>query len=385
MADKPKKQYHVPAPGSEPAPHLPTEFGDPAASVFNVPAYETFPSSTPEPVAPADHPASAPPPDEPKGRRPRRPRRWRRRMLLLLALVIVLSVGGGLIAANVLWGRVEHVAIANLGTDTAAGTNYLIVGTDSRAGVDPNVETAGGIFGSDPDSVTGERTDTILIMRVTPSGTKFLSLNRDLWLPIAGAGEQRINTAFSGGPQRLVDTIQQSLDVPIHHYMEVDFAGFLGLVEALDGIDITVEYPAFDRKTGLDIPTAGLVHLDAPQALAYVRTRTYTEIINGQEVRDPSSDFGRVLRQQAFLRATFAEVGGTRNPVTLLKAAHALAGNVRIDDSMSMWEAAQFGRSLRGLNPETVELPVFDFTGPNGEAVLGLAEAAEAVLQQFRS
>ncbi len=388
MADKPKKQYHVPAPGSEPAPSLPAASDDPAASVFNVPTHDAVPSSTPgpEPFAPPTVEAPAPPPpDAPNGRRPRRPHRWRRRIGVLLALIIVLSVGGGLIAANVLWGRVEHVAVTNLSTDTAAGTNYLIVGTDSRAGVDPNVETAGGIFGSDPGSFAGERTDTILIMRVTPSGTKFLSLNRDLWLPIVGGGEQRINTAFSGGPQRLVDTIQQSLGVPLHHYMEVDFAGFLGMVEALGGIDITVENPAFDRKTGLDIPTAGLVHLDATQALAYVRTRTYTEIINGQEVRDPSSDFGRVLRQQAFLRATFAEVGSTRNPVTLLKAANALAGNVRIDDSMSMWEAAQFGRSLRGLNPETVELPVFDFTGPNGEAVLGLADAADAVLEQFRS
>jgi LCP family protein required for cell wall assembly len=294
-------------------------------------------------------------------------------------------VGGGIALAWITWNRVDRVAIDDLATDTTRGTNYLIVGTDSRDGVDENLSTADGIFGDGTESFAGERTDTIVILRVAPTGNSFLALNRDLWVPIAGTGgEQRINSAFSGGPQQLVDTIQDSLGIPIHHYMEVDFAGFLGLVETIGGIDVEVAHPAFDPKTGLNIAQAGPVHLEAEQALAYVRTRNYIEVIDGQNVLDPSSDFGRVQRQQVFLEAVFNEVGGTRNPLTLYRAADSLVGNVRIDDSWGFLEAVRFGRGLKGLDPESVKLPVFDFTGPNGEAVLGLAEQADVILAEFR-
>jgi LCP family protein required for cell wall assembly len=302
-------------------------------------------------------------------------------LIVLLALVFV----GGFALAWITWNRVDRVALEGLATDTTRGTNYLIVGTDSREGVDQSLATAGGIFGDGTESFAGERTDTIVILRVSPAGNRFLALNRDLWLPIAGTGgQQRINTAFAGGPQQLVDTVQDSLGIPIHHYMEVDFAGFLGLVDTIGGIDVEVAHPAFDPKTGLNIPAAGLVHLDAEQALAFVRTRNYTEVINGQNVFDPSSDFGRVQRQQVFLEAVFNDVGSTRNPLTLYRAADSLVGNVRIDDGWGFFEAVRFGRKLKGLDPESIKLPVLDFTGPNGEAALTLAEQAEAVLAEFR-
>lgn len=331
-------------------------------------------------------PDTDPPGNHPAPRRRRR-RRWPLRLALALVVLVVVAGVVGFFVAWTTWNNVDKVAIDGLATDTTDGTNYLIVGTDSRAGVDPDLETAGGILGEDPSQFDDQsaRTDTIVVLRVAPDGNRFLSLNRDLWLPLAGGGEQRINAAFnSGGPERLVATIQQSLGLPIHHYLEVDFAGFLGLVDTLGGIDVEVAHPAFDPTTGLDIPTAGLVHLDAEQALAYVRTRNYVEIIDGQQVRDPTSDFGRVQRQQAFLEAVFDKVGGSRNPITLLRAARSLSGNVRIDDSWGFWEALGFGRGLDGLDPESIPLPVFDFTGPNGEAVLGLADDAEAVLARFR-
>ncbi len=358
----PAGQYHVPAP-------------DP--STVTPPA----PSAPPATAVRPSEPVTPPPSAQPRRRR----RRWPLRTVIALVVVVAALVGGGIALAWITWNRVDRVAIDDLATDTTRGTNYLIVGTDSRDGVDENLSTAGGIFGDGTESFAGERTDTIVILRVAPTGNSFLALNRDLWVPIAGTGgEQRINSAFSGGPQQLVDTIQDSLGIPIHHYMEVDFAGFLGLVETIGGIDVEVAHPAFDPKTGLNIAQAGPVHLEAEQALAYVRTRNYIEVIDGQNVLDPSSDFGRVQRQQVFLEAVFNEVGGTRNPLTLYRAADSLVGNVRIDDSWGFLEAVRFGRGLKGLDPESVKLPVFDFTGPNGEAVLGLAEQADVILAEFR-
>ena len=242
------------------------------AGQYHAPAPDPSTVTPPAPSATAVRPSEpVTPPPSAQPRRRRRRRRWPLRTVIALVVVVAALIGGGIALAWITWNRVDRVAIDDLATDTTRGTNYLIVGTDSRDGVDENLSTAGGIFGDGTESFAGERTDTIVILRVAPTGNSFLALNRDLWVPIAGTGgEQRINSAFSGGPQQLVDTIQDSLGIPIHHYMEVDFAGFLGLVETIGGIDVEVAHPAFDPRTGLNIAQAGPVHLEAEQALAYV-------------------------------------------------------------------------------------------------------------------
>ena len=147
-----------------------------------------------------------------------------------------------------------------------------------------------------------------MILRVDDNGSRFLSLPRDLWLPINGGAEQRINTAIGQGPEALINTVQSELRIPISNYVQVDLAGFIDVVDAIGGVDITIENPVFDRNSGLDLPTAGVVTLDSTQALAWVRSRTFTEIIDGQPVVDPTSDLGRVQRQQEFMRALLNKV-----------------------------------------------------------------------------
>ena len=96
-----------------------------------------------------------------------------------------------------------------------------------------------------------------MIMRVDPTTdtVDMVSLPRDLWVPIAGTGEsQRINTAYSSddGRQRLIDTIQQDFGIPINHYIEVDFKGFQGVVDAIGGVPMYFDEPMRDDNSGLE-------------------------------------------------------------------------------------------------------------------------------------
>ena len=129
--------------------------------------------------------------------------------------------------------------------------NWLVVGSDSRdviAANDPN----GAVFTGGGESGGGQRSDTIMIVRVDPKGEHLdiLSLQRDLWLPIARTGgSERINSAygFPDGPQRLIDTIRQDLKIDINHYVEINFESFQGIVEAVGGIAMYFDHPMRDN------------------------------------------------------------------------------------------------------------------------------------------
>jgi LCP family protein required for cell wall assembly len=297
--------------------------------------------------------------------------------LLLLAAVV-----GGYLYARSVFDKIEKIPLADVLTADGGGTNYLIVGSDSRdiedvvdAGLDPATFAEGG----------GQRSDTMLLLRFEGGGAKMMSIPRDLYLPIAETGSSsKINAAYNGGPRRLVLTIQQSLGVPIHHYMEVDFVSFAKLVDALGGVTIDVPHQAFDANSGLDLPTAGPNELDGPQALAFVRSRHYVEIIDGRQVPDPTADLGRVQRQQQFLKAVFGKLGESKNPFTLAKAANATTGGLRIDDTLGLTDAIRFAWRLRSLDPVPVVLPT-EFGRNSSGSVLFLVEpGAQAAFDEFR-
>ena len=190
---------------------------------------------------------------------------------VLLPVILLLGLLGGYLYARSVFNRIEKIPMADVLSSGGGGTNYLIVGSDSRevqdlidAGLDPAGFADGG----------GQRSDTMLLLRFEGGEAKMMSIPRDLYVPIAETdGSSKINAAYNGGPRRLVLTVEQALGVPIHHYMEVDFVSFARLVDSLGGITIDFEHPAFDLNSGLDISEAGPNHLDGPQALAFVRAR----------------------------------------------------------------------------------------------------------------
>ena len=311
---------------------------------------------------------------------PRTRRRWW--LLTGLAAIVVLPCLLLTLVALRSWGAVERVPLGAVLEGAPSGTNYLIVGTDSREGVAPDDANAGVIFG---EGVSGERTDTIAVLRVDGDDVALLAIPRDLYLPLDGGPPGRINAAFSrGGPDALVATVQQELGIGLDHYLEVDLAGFLGLVDALGGVTIDFAHPAFDERSGLRVDAAGAQRLDGSQSLAYVRSRRYTERIDGDLVTDTTSDLGRVARQQRFLAAVMAELGATRNPLSLLGALRAVAANVRVDDSLGLTDTLKLGWRLRGAEPVTATVPTSRFITSGGADVLVLTADSEAVLAAFR-
>jgi len=366
----------LPQPGDVAAPARP--------STVVVPAPGAAPRARPS--EPSTKHREDPPPSPAPERRRRFPPSRRTVGRTVLAVVVLLAV---LAAGGLLWGyqqfrSVERVELADV-LASGDGTNYLIVGSDTRDGISPEDPNASAILG--PDAPSGERSDTILVLRVDGEGSRMLSVPRDLLVTIAETGEvSRINSAFNGGPRRLIATLSDQLQLPIHHYVEIDFVAFRDLVDALGGITIDFPYPASDHMSGLNVPTAGSVRLDGTQALAYVRSRYYTETIDGQQVRDPTGDLGRVARQQQFLSAVVSEMGSVRNPFRLAGMASAMVDGMRLDDRMGYVDAIRLAFRFRSMQLEPTSLPTENRRTRSGMAVLDLVQpGADEVLARFGS
>jgi LCP family protein required for cell wall assembly len=283
--------------------------------------------------------------------------------------------------------RVELGGILDEPTKSGGPENYLIVGIDS----------ASGLPGNDPVRIGRDVTlhsDTIMILRIDPASERaaLLSLPRDLFVPIPGTGtSRRINIAVEqGGAPLLIRTIGENFGIPINHYVQVDFASFRGLVEAIDGVPIYVPRPARDAQVGLDFPEVGCRMLDPEEALAYVRSRHYQELINGRWVEDARSDLGRIARQQDFIRRALSRAidRGARNPGTLDQLIDVGLSGVTVDSELTAGDIFDLGRKFRSFNPDS--LLTYSVSGTpdtvNGAAILRLNEGpeTEATLSIFR-
>jgi LCP family protein required for cell wall assembly len=276
------------------------------------------------------------------------------------------------------FNRIERVDTGGVLSSGGAGTNYLIVGSDTREGIDETDPNAGAFIGS---TVTGERTDTIMVLRMEGDRSYLLSIPRDLWVTNAATGEEgRINAVYRSGPQALIQSVQQNLGIPIHHYLEINFVSFGGLVDAVGGITVDFPHPARDDASGLLVEQTGPVTLDGTQALAYVRSRTYTELIDGEWQTDPTGDLGRTERQRVFLSSLLAKATGSKNPIALMRLSGALGRGLAIDDTFTYFGALRLAWDLRGFSPESVVLPTVPRTTSGGAAILEIDEPAAAPL-----
>jgi LCP family protein required for cell wall assembly len=317
------------------------------------------------------------------------PRRTRRLpgALVLVGLVATAGTIGTLTAARGSIESIERVPDVAEELDPASPVveNFLLVGSDSRADVDPNSPDAGGI-GTEAD-VTGTRSDTIMLLRRdrTTGDASLLSIPRDLWVDIPGRGMNRINAAYNDGPRALVDTVQESLGLPVHHYIEVDFSGFKDLVDAIDGVEICFLYPTRDVKTGLNIEQPGCYVLDGVQALAFARSRSYEEFRDGEWRIDGTADIGRTQRQQRFVNEAMREALDRviSDPFAAGELLDSGSGALKIDDELDILASAASLRVAVGDGLEPWSLPVYGDT-IDGKSVLLLADGADELLAYFR-
>jgi len=348
------------------------------------------------------------PPNEPVARseRPERPirrahRTWIERILLafgVIATTLCVLSAGVLAWALDKFESIETVEIASIQeAESGEPANWLLVGTDSREGIDADDPNAGVFVGGDPSQLpSGKRTDTMIVARVDPKGQTIdlLSIPRDLYVPIAGTGsEGRINTAFNveGGEQRLVDTIESYFGFEINHYAEVNFVGFQDIVDELGGVPIWFDRPMRDGNSGLDVSNAGCRNLDGFQALAFARSRHLEYFADGRWQTDPTGDLGRTSRQQYFLRRV-VDTAAAQVDLTSLGKVNSLisvgGANLIIDQGVEPGDLLGLARTFSDAGGDRIighSLPVFDFRTGQGAAVLGLeVEQAQPTLDIFR-
>ncbi|MGW0037931.1 LCP family protein [Gordonia sp. NPDC003376] len=224
------------------------------------------------------------------------------------------------------------------------GTTWLIVGTDSRAGL--TEEQKRDLATGDSD---GARTDTIMLVYKPTSGDPaIISIPRDLYVSIPGNGEHKINAAFGiGGAPLLVRTVEELSGMRLDHYAEIGFGGFDSLVDAIGGVDICVDAPMRDPKAGLNLK-AGCQTLNGQQALGFVRTRDF-----------PNADLQRVQNQRKFLAALMSKATSMSvllNPFRLFPFVNGVVDTLVVDNGTHIWNLASLAWALRS-SPQTVTTP----------------------------
>ena len=235
--------------------------------------------------------------------------------------------------------------------------NVLAIGSDSRAGLTGKLAEVTGA-----GSVGGQRSDVVKIFHVDPqAGTiSVLSIPRDTVVSLLAdklvfGNYNRINVNYQNGPELLVKTIEANFGIPINHVIQVDFGGLAGAVNALGGVYMSFPFPAYDAYSSLDIHRTGCQKLMGFMALAVARSRHFEYYENGQWLYDGTSDFGRIDRQNQFLRALIerAKSEATNLPA-IADFLGALPKGIAIDNTFSPNELIGLALKFRGFNPDTM-------------------------------
>jgi LCP family protein required for cell wall assembly len=321
---------------------------------------------------------------EPSTRRPEGRRVRLRRVFVATAATVALlvTVISGVAMGVYFWTRSKiHIFPEQSGSGTVASQytgkcartscNYLLLGSDSRAGLSAEQQAH---FGTNQDIGGSNRADTIIVVHTQPGRRKatFLSFPRDLWVKIPGVGYNKINAAFSGGingggAPKVAATVHALTGIRIDHILYVDLAGFEGLVNALGGVDMCVPYPMQDPLTGLNIK-AGCQHFDGYTALAYVRTR--------HQKCDRIPDFARISRQQQFLRAVLAKMLQPGELVHLASLVPALLENLVVDKGLNPAELDYLAGQLNGVGTGNADFRVVP-TAPGSEGSLSVVRLVQ--------
>ena len=290
--------------------------------------------------------------------------RWGAAVLGVLVLLGVLTAGGLWWYAN---SQLDEIDVPSLDateapTDGASGEpvledtlNVLVVGNDTREGLtEEQLQELG-------TTDEGTRlTDTIMLVQISPNrdDAVVVAFPRDLAVQMPGedgAGPQdyvKINSVMArgGGPDALVETIQDFSGLDLDHYVEINMAGFLDLADVLGGVEVCLDEPLVDQYAGVDLPS-GCQTLSSTQALGFVRSRRTTTEQFG------IGDFGRIAKQQYYLKQAMAKatrLGTLLNPMRVKNLIDAVASAVTTDRALGLTDMYRIANTLKGVTADDV-------------------------------
>ena len=261
--------------------------------------------------------------------------------------------------------RVDAFAgLENRPKKESSAVNYLIVGSDTREGLSREEIKRLKVGGT--DVAAGKRSDTMLLIHISKKRDKaaIISIPRDSYalIPehnnsqgkVIPAAYSKINSAYNwGGAPLLIETLESMSDLRIDYYVELNFVGFVRMVDALGGVEICTKKDINDPKSHLTLP-AGTHVLDGVDSLKFVRTRVF----------DGLGDLGRMKRQQEFASAMLRKAtsaGVLLNPVKMVDFINSALDSVVTDEGLSQGDLLTLGKQLRNLsasNVRTLTIPL---------------------------
>lgn len=254
-----------------------------------------------------------------------------------------------------------------------SGTNWLLVGSDSRQGLSEEDQQALGTGGD-----VGEgRTDTIMLLHIPRSGqAQLVSIPRDSYVEVPGFGMDKINAAFAyGGPKLLTQTVEGNTGLHIDHYAEIGMGGLANVVDSVGGVDVCVAEPINDPLAGIDLQE-GCQKLEGSDALGYVRTRATA-----------MGDLDRVQRQREFFAALLDKITSPAtliNPFRSISLINHTASSFIVGDGDHVWHLARVALAMgSGVDTETVPIGGFQDTVV-GNVVLWDDEGAQQLWDSMK-
>ncbi|WKX10039.1 LCP family protein [Streptomyces sp. NL15-2K] len=320
-----------------------------------------------------------------------RPSRRRRIARLFAVLLCALLLTG---AGTYAWADLRLDRAVDLGKiadrpPQGKGTTYLIVGSDSRDGLSEQARKE-----LHTGSAGGGRTDSMMLLHTGAHGTTMVSLPRDSWLTLPSyvdpdtgkhyrASKDKLNAAYSlGGPRLLIRTIELNTGLRIDHYTEIGFAGFVGVVDAVGGVEMCLDRNIKDPKSGANL-TKGCHNLNGTEALAFVRERH----------QEAQGDLGRSRNQRKFLSALArkaAAPGTALDPFRTYPALSAALDTLVVDKDMelpTLVSLFQAMRSVSGGSGRQLNVPVsgLGFSTSKGSAVKWDTAKAKQLFTELRN
>ena len=304
-------------------------------------------------------------------------RRARRQRLQLLALATASALtlclaGGSWVLTSYVSDSLGRVNAGISGTPSSGPINILVAGIDTRGGLTRRQEIQLHVG----DAIS-DNTDTLMLVHIPAdhASAQVVSLPRDSWLNIPGHGMNKINAALGiGGPELMVKTVEQATGMVINDYVEINFLGFVKVIDALGGVNVCLPIAVNDPYSGLHL-AAGRHHVDGVTALEFVRDRHSFAL----------SDIARIGDQQQLLSSVLTEAmssGLLSNPIRLQQFLSSFTAAVKVDNGFNLIELAQELRGLRSqdITFTTVPLASLNYMTPNGQSAVLWDKAAAAAL-----